>query len=358
MIPNAATRDAEWTWGDMLKSFRALGGIAENIELGEGPRGRGLFARDETKPVLLRVPESLLFQVKDLEFEDDRLRLKSATDAGDRERAFFERYQRAFSWGAGGRTESAEFVAALDGLPAEVRDILTADFGLRDLLEGDPAGRAQMRFLDSRVIKKAGSESEYLMPLVELANHDAEGLSFDFRRDLQILGKVSGEILVNYGVHDSLSIFQAFGFATRQPNAFSLPSRLALSPREIFVRKNTSLVPQRGMCPVPQLHFDATRVELSHLMIGHSKFPRLSRGIFRMLMKEAGVPDPDEVFDQILHLNWTRWLRLLAALAPHEGEMIVLLRRVAHYQLETMSHCVGSRDPGLQAPPKRQIGMR
>jgi len=355
MIPNAVTRDAEWTWDDMLKSFRELGGIAENIELGEGPRGRGLFARDETKPVLLRVPESLLFQVKDIEFEDDRLRLKSATDAGDSERAFVERYERGFSWGAGGRTESVEFVAALDALPAEVREVLTLDFGFRDLLEGDPAERAQMRFLDSRVIKKG--ESEYVMPLVELANHDAGGLPYDFRKELQILGKVSGEILVNYGVHDSLSIFQTFGFASRQPSAFSLPFRLALSPREIFVRNNTSLVRQRGMYPVPQLHSDATRVELSHLMIGHSKFPRLSRGIFRMLMKEAGVPDPDEVFDQILHLNWTRFLRLLAALAPHECEMIVMLRMVAHYQLETMSHCVGSRDP-LQAPPKRQIGVR
>ena len=83
---------------------------------------------------------------------------------------------------------------------------------------------------------------------------------------------------------------------------------------------------------------------LSYLMIGNPKFPRLSRGIFRTLMKQAGAPNLDEVFDFILHFNRTRFLGLLAALEPLGGEMAVTLRKMARLQLERMSHCIGTRD--------------
>ena len=51
---------ADDLWNDMLNEFRALGGVAENIRIGHGPFGRGLFPIDPKKPVSISIPESLL----------------------------------------------------------------------------------------------------------------------------------------------------------------------------------------------------------------------------------------------------------------------------------------------------------
>jgi hypothetical protein len=56
------------------------------------------------------------------------------------------------------------------------------------------------------------------------------------------------------------------------------------------------------------------------------------------------VQNPDEVFDFILRFNALKFLELLELLEPHDGELVVTLRRVARYQLEAMAHCIGSRE--------------
>lgn len=44
----------------ILDDFRALGGTASNIRLGEGRFGRGLIPTDPNLPVRIHVPENLL----------------------------------------------------------------------------------------------------------------------------------------------------------------------------------------------------------------------------------------------------------------------------------------------------------
>ena len=58
--------------------------------------------------------------------------------------------------------------------------------------------------------------------------------------------------------------------------------------------------------------------------------------------------DADEVFDRILHFNRMKFLKLLAALEEQEGDLVLMLRRMARFQLEAMSNCIGSRE--LDAP--------
>ena len=66
-------------------------------------------------------------------------------------------------------------------------------------------------------------------------------------------------------------------------------------------------------------------------------------------MREAGATDPDDLFDRILSFNWQKFLNLLAVLEPHEGDMVSTLARTARYQLEAMSHCIGSRELEVDA---------
>lgn len=339
-----------WTWDEMLRVFRVLGGTAENLVQGSGRLGRGLFPLDTTKPVHLRVPPNLLFPVEDVEFAADRIRIRDKANIAEAERMFFENYENSFSWGAGGFSESNEFIRKLDTLAPEVRALLIAEFGFGDLLEGDFAERSARRFLGSRAIQ--WGNGRVIVPLIELANHDVGGLPYEMADGLRIGGNVGDEILVNYGAHDSFSLYQTFGFASPEPGCFSLAMRLEFEGLEVIVQREPSRMVQHGNFWIPQRNPDGNRQTLSYLMIGHARFPRLSRGIFRALMREAGMKDPDEGFDQILRFNGKKFLKLLGALEAHDGEIAAALRRTARFQLEAMSYCIGSRE--LEA----EIGSR
>ncbi len=41
-------------WDEPVEEFRAIGGVADNVRLGIGPRGRRLFVVDPGKPASLR----------------------------------------------------------------------------------------------------------------------------------------------------------------------------------------------------------------------------------------------------------------------------------------------------------------
>jgi hypothetical protein len=334
-----------WSWDEMLKFFRMLGGVCENITLRQGASGRGLFPANAANPILLRVPLDLLFDHNNLEFVGDRLQLKPAANVPDAHRIFFDRYEDAISWGGGGREQSMEFITALDSLPDNVRDVLIADFEFEDLLVGDRITRAQRSFLKSRSIRSG--DRSYVMPLIELANHDPAGIPFELGEALRIEGNTHDEILVSYGAHDALSAFRAFGVVSREPGSFSVPLNIPTKPLPIHIDRETNIAVKRGADWLPEMRIAEGQCELSYLMIGHRKLPRLSRGIFRRLMLETGLDSADEAFDSILNHNWTQCLKLLEALEPHEGEMIAALRKAVRYQLESMSCCIGSREPDV-----------
>jgi len=328
------------SWDEMLRMFRMLGGTAENIELKDGEPGRGLMALNSREPVHVQIPANLLFRVQDIVFEEDRLRLKRSADVGHAERLFFEAYQDGFSWGGGGGLRSMALVRALDRLPTDVRSLLVDEFGLADLLVGDPVERAQKQFLGSRsVVLK---ETEFLTPLIELANHGSTGLPCYIELGFNIQGAVEGEILVNRGVYDPFSLFRKFGAVSSEPGAFSQPTELQLTDRRLIILQDTSAPVKRGNAWVPNLRIEGGTIVLPFLMIGHRAMPKQSRGIFRALAADAQIDKADEAFDAILQFNWSTFLGLLTALEPHDGEMVQMLRRVARFQLEAISHCIGS----------------
>jgi hypothetical protein len=123
-----------------------------------------------------------------------------------------------------------------------------------------------------------------------------------------------------------------------------MPMKTSLGAAELVIQWEIGAYTMRGNFPVPQVNLQDSNLFLSYLMIGNSKFPRLSRGIFCLLMREAGATNADEVFDSILYFNRMKFLKLLAVLEPHRGEMIVSFRKMAHYQLEAMAHCMGKRE--------------
>jgi hypothetical protein len=328
----------QWLSEEMLDAFRALGGTAENVRL-DGADG-GLSPLDPERPVLLRVPESLLFSLETLEFADGSLRLKSPEEVSGAPRDFFQRYEGAI--GQHIFAHAAVQIAALDSLPASLRQILAEDFGLRPLLDGDAASRTANWYMERRAVGRG--EGRVLAPVLELARHDPNGLAIEHANGLRIAGLAGNGIRVFHPFHDALAIFQRFGFAAPQPAAFSLPMSFASDGIEISIGRKLHVGDRRGGVVVPQLDVVARdRLALSHLMLGHSSSPRLARGIFCARMRDADVQYPDVQFDRIVQRNIASFLKLLDVLEREKSPVTLSLTRMARHQMEAMSLSIGTR---------------
>jgi hypothetical protein len=330
-----------WTWEFTLRAFNALGGAAENIVRKSGSAARGLVSVNPEKSVDLYVPEKLIFPASDFEFADGRLKLKDTAQIGNAERSFLENYLASVSWSEG-RDEAAAFVKHLNDLPGDVRALLSVEFGMEFPGEHAPDKMEEWLFR-SRLLAWRGAPA--LVPILELVSHDPMAKPFLEANGLSLTGKFSGEVRMVRGRLGPFSAFWRFGFATLERQTFSLPMTLETgSGLEVNIGQSINLNAVLGSMPVPQFEVNGKSVRFSCVMVGSSRNPKLSRGIFCRIVKDAGEANPDQVFDNILHINRMSFLKLLEALERHEGEPIHTLRTVARYELEAMSWCIGTRE--------------
>lgn len=343
-LSTAESERAAADWERMLGEFRALGGVADNVALRHGSSGRGLFPIDPAKPFLVRVPGNLLLRSSDFAFAGERIRIRE--DAGPRppEWEFFERYQSCISRGGQGYSESANLIAMFDALPLALRELLMADFGMKHFVDGDRTERIGRQFLRSRMVE--WNNGTVLAPLIDLMNCSTDGVPARPapHGGVQVEGEARSEICVRHGPHDCLGVFNRSGFASARPYAYSLPMQAKLGKIGLTIGRNVREKTPRAGFASPLMSSEGGGIHLSFLMLGQSRFPRLPRGVFYALMREAEAVGAEEAFDAILFANRTKFLKLLAALEPAHGEMVTRLRSMAHLQLEALAHCAGTRE--------------
>jgi hypothetical protein len=112
----------------------------------------------------------------------------------------------------------------------------------------------------------------------------------------------------------------------------------------VLIQRDINFKSKRASFAVPDFKIEDNQVTLSGLMIGNKRAPKLSRGVFVSIMKEAGIPEPELEFDTILHINRMGFLSLLGKVEPVRGELGRTIRTMIRYQLEAMSHCIGTRE--------------
>ncbi len=325
-------------WDEMLDEFRALGGRAENIRLGEGALGRGIFPIDPSKPVAIRIPENLLMETADAAFENGAFRVRPGSRIGAREKAFLESYEERFSWGGGGRDDIARVFEQAQALPAELRERLRAEFRCGDWFGAFAPGTVEECFLASRCIASQGRM--VVMPIVELVNHGA-GADYDTTNGVSLTGTFAHEVLVRYSEIDSYGLFLNWGFSYPQPQAFSIALGGNIAGAGIRIVRDLSEFHLPGR--LPRLTNADAAATLDFLMLGDRLHPRRARTIFYKLARGAGLAGFEEAFDTIQHANRMHFLKLLAAVEGFEVPIVHTLRRMARYQLEAMSFSSGVR---------------
>jgi hypothetical protein len=328
------------TWNELLDEFRALGGIADNVRLGDGIYGRGLFPADPARPVSIHIPESLLIDTADVVFENNVFRVAARARAGAREKAFLENYEKLISWGGGGRAETERIFEQAQALPRELRHELRTEH-LCGAWFDDPSERLiQEKFISSRCIGYKGRT--VVMPFIDLANH-GDSVDYDCSVGIALRGTFSGEVLVRYSDTDSYGMFLAWGFACEQPLAMSVAASGRFGRTALNIRRDFGdFKSPRGLW-VPEVAAQGDALRLNYLMLGSRQYPRLCKTIFYRMMHERGLTGYEETFDIVQHFNRMHFLKLLAALEDVEGAMAQTLCLMARMQLQALSYSIGVR---------------
>jgi hypothetical protein len=214
-------------WDELLDEFRALGGTAENIRLGHGELGRGVFPVDPARPVTIHIPLNLLIPIKDIVLVNGMLRVGPNSKAGDRERAWLDRYQEEFSWGGGGADEVRQIFEKAGALPAELRDTLLTKYHCGGWFQEPTDESIKSQFFNARALSYRAEG--VVIPIVELINHGA-GPNYDTTHGVAVRGAFPSEVLVQYSDFDSFDFFRSWGFATECPCAFSVPLKGQMPP--------------------------------------------------------------------------------------------------------------------------------
>ena len=328
-------------WDELLDEFRALGGTAENIRLGHGEFGRGLFPMDAAKPVAIHIPDNLLVAMEHMVIAGGVPRVGQEANTGEREKAWLDRYQEEFAWGRGGVDEVRRTFEMAAALPAELRQSLLGKYRC-GLWFAEPTDTLiATKFLQARAIRYRGQS--VVMPIIEMANHGG-GAHYDTDSGVGLRGSFPGEVLVEYSLVDSYDYFLSYGFATQRPVAFSLELRGTIDsvPLEIGDQFTGDVSSERSW--IPQIEKKHGNVALPFLMLGNQHFPRLPKGIFYRLLREAGYRGFVESFDLIQHVNRLHFVNLLIELEGIDLPIARTVRAMAHYQLRALSYCYGARE--------------
>lgn len=345
-------------WSTLLAEFRALGGTAENVALRQGSRGRGLFAVDPEKPVRLVVPPNLLVPCEDTEIRDGHLVVKASSSLGERERAFFDRYQQNFSWGAGVFDDLWQTQLAWSRLPQNARDSLLATWpiNIEDLSEPSEAS-CHKRYLNTRMIKYR--EIPVLMPVMELVNHGRNAAGFDRTDGVAVSGLFAEEVLATYGSDDCWGTAVNYGFCEARNYAYAIQGAFKFEDYCIKISRAPRQSERYNGFVLPIVRVEDDTVHFSFLTLGNEKFPHAPRAVFLHITKNTPIKSPDKLFDRIQHYNRLLLLKFLRGSEGPATPLVAMLRSAAYQQLETLSHhwgagslAAGPGPPSAQAAPK------
>jgi hypothetical protein len=330
--------DSGSAWNEMLDEFRALGGVAENIRLGQGAFGRGLFPIDPSRPIRINIPEELLVSVEHVEIANDVFAVNTESAVGARGRAFLEAYERDFAWGPG-RLDVERFLAAMNELPEQLRDLLRTKFDFGRFFHPVSPELVKKWFFSTRMINFR--DRQVVMPIVEMANHGGSA-KYDIQSGVGLHGLFDGEVFVRYcPTTDPLDMFLNWTFAPKEPIAFSLAIVVPYAGRQLDIRRNFNRETRAPF--IPKVEIEDGRIVVEYLLLGAHPFPRVPKGAFRRALAPAKLDDPDEVYDFIQFANRQDMLQLLNALEGVDLAAVPVLRGLALNQLGALSGHFGVR---------------
>jgi hypothetical protein len=294
----------------------------------------------------------LLVPTKDVEIRQGDLVIKASATLNERERAFFDRYQKHLSWGGGAFEELWQMQVRWSQLPQVMQGTLRNTGFIVDIATrfSEPSDELCLkRYLLSR--QSTYRNACVLMPMLELINDSDKAAGFIHGHGIAVEGMFDGEVLVNYNPDDCWGRALFHGFCDPTDHALSLAFRYQSGESRIEIHHEYNRLEQyHGVgLPIVRIEQDGT-VDFSCLMLGHVKHPRLPRAVFQHVTKNTPIKRPDELFDLIQHYNRMQFLEILRVLEGAATPLMTMLREAAYQQLATLSNYWGTGPLGAGGP--------
>lgn len=332
-------------WEELIAQFRDLGGTAENVRIGKGIRGRGVFVIDPAKPAVLDTPENLIVPVEDVEIRGGRMTIKTHASLGERERSFFDAYQEHFGWGAGLSEELEQSQRQWSRLPAPVVESIRSMGALEDIDQRFLAPTPDVCFnLYVRTRNFDYRGRPHVVPVVEIVNHFSGAAGYDFSSGIGVKGTYADEMLVRYNVGDTWKLAMGSGFNDLTAFAYSLALTVEVHGRQIAIGRDFDCADLRDGVKFPRVESSGGAMRLPYLMLGCSAAPDLPRAIFRSIaLPSLPLSQADETFDTIVRFNKAKFLALVRTLREYDGPIVSMLKDAAINQMDRLACCIGAR---------------
>jgi hypothetical protein len=332
------------SWEGLIEEFRALGGVAENVRLGYGSRGRGIFAADPNEPARLHAPEDLLVPLDDIVLAGGRIFVKSGSQISSKVQGFFERYEAEFGWGPG-QEESRRSQQTWSEVPRDVVEVISQmgaleNPGARFCAPSDESCLAA--FLEAR--RFTYKRRQYIAPLIDLVNHCGEANGYVIQAGIGVAGRFEDEMLVCYNRADAWGHALGYGFYEPSALTHSLNVTVTVNGKQLSIARDVNAAQSLDGISFPELRVNEEGLHISHALLGNATAPDLPRGIFRSIVRgHLSDVQADQVFDSIAYFNRLKFIGVLRVLRAHTGLLVEMLYDAALAQLEGLSSCIGAR---------------
>lgn len=206
---------------EILDQFRALGGVADNVELCHQQYGRDIFPINPKLPIKIKAPAHLLASPSWLHLDrDNHIRVNKMLGLAPAFISFYEDYQKFFGWSNGGLEELSAHHNALRGLSKTLKQYLLLFGWVKSDFDSKTINDHMNDYFVSRQI---GIENESkLMPILELINHSPTGIQYIIKDGVHVEGIFKTEVLTCYRKNfDAFHFFRNYHFSTENNTALS-----------------------------------------------------------------------------------------------------------------------------------------
>ena len=326
----------------LIEQFVSLGGLAENIRLGKGKLGRGIFPIDSSRRSKIITPANLLINRNQIGIHHGEIYVKNSSEFSSKERSFVE-LNYNYAWKDGGNKCASEFLEYISIMPESVKNQLL-DFGFisNDLPSGYPdENEVLKRFIDERVVSFKGKE--VLASIWDLVNHSS------FSPPLRVtpygvetppIEPSSEEILFKYSIKNSpIGMWKKYGFACDCVFAYSIPFNIDIGSQSLVI----ACAGQHGLVPKEQMGFsiNGDTLSIKSLPVGCLS-NALPRENFKSILSSVGLSAAvaNRLFPKIHEANLRARRDLIASLQDSGTGAKAQLYKALMYEIELIENSV------------------
>ncbi len=324
---------------EILEKFRALGGVADNVELRIGQHGRGIFPIKSNLPIKIITPTHLLISPSWLKLDrENHIRINPKLVLDPDFVDFYETYQKHFGWSNGGLESLASYHSDLGKLSKNLKQYLLLFGWTKSDFDHKSTKNHLNDYFISRQIRI--ENESWLMPIVELSNHSSEGQQYLADKGISVAGTFKTEVLTCYhGSFDALHFYRNYHFPAASTTVLSCDVKIDI-PKvgTINISRFDAVIDIKDGVITPKITKKSSEIRISFLELVNNKNTLSPRELFAERMQPFGldVTNSNAIFDGLIEHNRKALTNLINECMVSDNKIAQDIKLIATSQLNLL----------------------